>query len=98
MYEVTLRDLAVFAFDRHDPASGGDVIELVRRVVVRVDVSAARDLELAHELEVTALGDLEHLARLDEPPHGHGSVVLDDGLDVLDRPDIHSAHLRHTAA
>ena len=57
--------------------------------MVRVDEPAARDLELAHELEVAALGDVEHLARVHQPPHGHGAVVLDDRLDVLDRPHVH---------
>ena len=83
------RDLALFAVDRHDPAAGGHVIELVRRVVVRVDEPAARDLELAHELEVAALGDVEHLARVHEPPHGHGAVVLDDRpTSSIDRTSI----------
>ena len=71
------------------PRPDGDVIELVRRVVVRVDEPAARDLELADELEVPALGDVEHLPRVHQPPHGHGAVVLDDRLDVLDRPHVH---------
>ena len=52
VHEVALRDLALLAVDRHDPAARGDVIELVRRVRVRVDETAARDLELADELEV----------------------------------------------
>jgi hypothetical protein len=44
VHEVALADLAIFALDRHDPAPGGDVIELVRGVLVRVDESAAREL------------------------------------------------------
>ena len=75
------------------PRPDGDVIELVRRVLVRVDEPAARDLELADELEVAALGDVEHLARVHEPPHGHGAVVLDDRLDVFDRPHVHCVNL-----
>ena len=94
VHEVALADLALLAVDRHDPAAGGHVIELVRRVLVRVDEPAARDLELADELEVPALGDVEHLARVDEPPHGHGAVVLDDRLDFFDRPHVHRRNLR----
>ena len=82
-------DLPLLALDLHDPAPGRHVIELVGRVVVRIDVAASGDLELAHELEVTSLGDLEHLPRLHEPPDGHRAVVLDDRRDVLDRPDVH---------
>src|SRR3954454_12172328 len=63
VHQVALTDLTVLALDRHDPATARDVIELVRRVMVRVDEAAARHLELAHELEVTALGDVEHLPR-----------------------------------
>ena len=79
------------------PRPDGDVIELVGRVVVRVDEPAARDLELAHELEVPALGDVEHLARVHQPPHGHGAVVLDDRARrprSTARPSATSAYVR----
>jgi hypothetical protein len=56
---------------------------------VRVDEATARDLELAHELEEAAVGDLLHLARVHEPPHGHRAVVLDHGRHVFDRPHVH---------
>src|SRR5207247_8023285 len=55
----------------------------------RSDESASCDLEFAHELEVSAFGDVEHLTRAHQPPHGNGAVVLDDRLDVLDRPHVH---------
>ena len=89
VHEVALRDLALLAVDHHDPAARGDVIELVRRVRVRVDQAAARDLELAHQLEEAAVGDVLHLARVDEPPHRDGAVVLDDRRHLLDRPHVH---------
>src|SRR5262249_31577484 len=87
--EVALLDLALFAVDHHDAAPRGHVIELVRRVRVRIDEAAARDLELAHQLEEPAVGDLLHLARVHEPPHGNGAVVLDDRRHLFDRPHVH---------
>src|SRR5439155_17036080 len=89
VHEVALDDLALFALDDHDPPARRDVIELMGRVVVRVDLAAARHLELAHQLEETAVGDLLHLPRPHQPPHGHGAVVLDLGLDLFDRPHVH---------
>jgi len=89
VHEVALADLALFALDRHQAAAGGHVIELVGGVVVRVDEAAAFHFELRHELEVAALGDLEHLARVHQPPHRHGAVVLDDRSHFLDRPHVH---------
>ena len=80
---------ALFAGDHHDPLAGGHVIELVGRVTVRIDQPATGHLELAHELQVPAGGDLVHLPRADEPPHRHGAVVLHDGSDLLDRTDVH---------
>ena len=56
---------------------------------MRIDEPTTRDLELADELEEAAVGDVLHLARVDEPPHRDGAVVLDDRLDVLDRPHVH---------
>src|SRR5205085_9547874 len=55
VHEVTLRDHPLLALDLHDPAPRCDVIELVRRVVVRIDIAAAGDFELADEFEVAAL-------------------------------------------
>src|SRR5260370_30206898 len=75
VYEVALADLAIFARDGHDPPARGDVIELVGRMVMRVDESATGNLELAHELEMPAFGDVEHLARAHQPPHGDRAVV-----------------------
>lgn len=89
VHEVALTDLSGLALDFHDAATRGDVIELVRGVVMRVDVPAARDLELTHEFEMAALGDVEHLAWVDEPPDGHCPVVLDHGFDVFDRSNVH---------
>ena len=91
VHEVALRDLAGLVADGHEPATGGDVIELVRGVRVRVDEAAARHLELAHQLEVAAGGDLLHLTRRHEPPDGYGPVVLDDRRDVFDRAHVHAA-------
>src|SRR5260370_5856772 len=51
VHEVTLLDLPLLPVDHHDPAPGGDVIELVGRVRVRIDEAAARNLELADQLE-----------------------------------------------
>src|SRR5512132_129544 len=64
VHEVTLLDLALLPVDRHDPPPRGDVIELVSRVRVRVDEAAARNIELADELEEAAVVDLLHLARV----------------------------------
>src|SRR5207245_2991507 len=89
VHEIALADFAVLTFDGHDAAAGCHVIELVRRVGVRVDIPTTRHLELAHQLEITAVGDVFHLAWRDQPPHGHGSVVLDDRSDVLDRANVH---------
>src|SRR5947207_9747621 len=69
--QVALLYVALLVTDLHDAAATDDVVELVRRVAVRVDEPTALDLELAHQLEVTAFRRLEHLARLDEPPHRH---------------------------
>src|SRR5918995_1250046 len=87
--EVALLDLAFLAVDHHDPPPRCDVIELVRRMRVRSDEAAARDLELTHELEETTVRDLLHLARVHEPPHGHRAFVLDHRRHVFDRSDVH---------
>ena len=93
VHEVALLDLPLLPVDHHDPAPGGDVIELVGRVRVRIDQPAARNLELADELEEATVGDLLHLARVHEPPHGHGAVVLDDRRHLFDRPHVHRSLL-----
>src|SRR5215472_15677765 len=98
VHEVALFDLALLAVDHHDPASRRDVIELVRRVRVRVDETTAGDLELAHQLEEPPVRDLLHLARVHEPPHGHGAVVLDDRRHLFDRPDVHRSLLAYADA
>jgi hypothetical protein len=56
---------------------------------VREHLAADRDLELVGELELAAVGQVEHLPRLDEPPDRHGAVVLHLGLDLCDVADIH---------
>src|SRR5690242_7957205 len=89
VHEVALRYLTFLVTDRHQPAPRRDVIELVRRVLVRVDEATTGDLELAHQLEVAALRDVAHLAGTHEPPNGNGPVVLDDRRDLLDRPHVH---------
>src|SRR3954468_12728527 len=75
--EIALLYVAFLVTDLHDATPADDVVELVRRMAVRVDETAALDLELTHQLEVSALRGLEHLARLDQPPNRHRPVVLD---------------------
>jgi len=87
--EIALRDGAVLAVDGHDPPTRGDVVELVGRMGVRVDVPAAGHLELVHQFEVPPVGDLLHLPGFEQPPHRHGAVVLDDRLHVLDAAHVH---------
>jgi hypothetical protein len=95
VHEVALGDLALLTVDRHEATAGGDVVELVRRVGVRVDEPAACDLELADELEVTAVGDVLELAGVHEPPDRHRAVVLDDRRDIFDRPHVHPTPSLH---
>src|SRR4051812_28123384 len=88
--QVTGRDVARFAADRHDALAGHHEVELVRRVRVREHLAAHRHLELVCELEIAAVGEIEHLPRTDQPPDGNRSVVLDLGLDITDVAHVHS--------
>src|SRR4051794_17087907 len=58
--QVALLYVALLVTDLHHTAAADDVVELVRRVAVRVDETATFDLELADQLEVTAFRRLEH--------------------------------------
>ena len=98
VHEVALADLALLAVDHHPAATRRDVIELVGRVTVRVDLAAALHLELADELEEPALGDVSHLAGLDQPPHRHRAVVLDDRRHLFDRSHVHDRDSIDSAA
>src|SRR5262249_18624305 len=89
LHEVALPDLGRFVPDGHDPASGDHVVELEGRVLVRMHLAAGHHLELADQLEMAAERLGPHLARLEQPPDGHGALMLGRGLDLLDRPDIH---------
>src|SRR5207247_9318186 len=95
---VSLADLALLDVDRRPPATRRDVIELVGPVTVRVDLAAALHLELADELEDPALGDVSHLAGLDQPPHRHRAVVLDDRRHLFDRSHVHDRDSIDSAA
>src|SRR5262249_53630060 len=91
--EVAGTDLALFAAHRHDAAAVEDVVEFERVVAVRIDGATGLHLELADQFEIAAYRILLHLARLIKPPDRDAPVVLEDGLDVLDRSYVHFRQL-----
>src|SRR5262249_60078812 len=72
------------------------VVDVGGWVLWRIAPPAAGDPKPADRLEVTAARQLEHLARLDQPPHRHAAVVLHRRLHRLDRPHVHPELLRES--
>ena len=72
--QIALLDLALLLADGHEPAAVEHVIELVGRMRVGIDVPSAGDLELVHQLEEPAVGQLLHLRDLTS--HQTGTVPL----------------------
>lgn len=75
--QIALLDLPLLLVDGHDATTGGDVVELVARVRVRLHFTASGHFELRHIFEVATPGDLAQFLRPDEPPHGNRPVMLD---------------------
>lgn len=84
LHEVALADLPCLVLDGHETATGDHVIEFEGRMRVGMDFAPAQDLEFAHQLEVPAERLLAHLARLEEPPDGHGALMLGRSRNVFD--------------
>src|SRR5215467_6335945 len=80
IHQVTLTDLPALVADDHLTPPVENVIELVRRMGMRVDRTAAGDLELVDKLQRPTCGKFTHTARRHEIPNRSGPIVLHDRL------------------
>src|SRR5450759_4574870 len=82
-------DLAILAPREHPPAPRCDVPEGPRLASRDSDRGSRRQFQLGDRVEVATGSLLKHLARVDEPPHLGGTLVLESWREPFDSADVH---------